>query len=351
VTVGRGRALAFVVLLAGSLLAGGCGMLFGEQGVFRDRSEDYRRAPELPEIEVPEDMDSGALREIYVIPPVRDSLDERAEFEVPRPAPLVVGADADVVRIQKLGDASWALVGLAPGQVWPQVRNFLTAAGLQVLRVDARAGIIETDWLTLKDRPLQSRFRFRMEQGVQRGTSELHVLQMNRTGENPGWPPRSDDPDQAQEMLLAVAQFLADTADSTPVSMVADQGMRAGGRISVEEAPQGYRYIRLELPFNRAWASLGRALEESFFEITDRDRSAGIYYARFVGEAGSKPDGWFDWLWDAEEHPLAGRRYLVTMQVVDEREVTIRLQPQEGEGAVDQRQEQGLLELLKGNID
>ena len=82
-------------------------------------------------------------------------------FEVPRPAPLVAGTGDEVVRIQKLGDESWALIGVAPGQVWPQVRSFLTAADIQVARVDARAGIIESGWLTLEGQPMASRYRFR----------------------------------------------------------------------------------------------------------------------------------------------------------------------------------------------
>ena len=48
----------------------GCGFLLGDNGVFRDRSEDYRRAPETPVIAVPEGKDSATLREIYVIPQI-----------------------------------------------------------------------------------------------------------------------------------------------------------------------------------------------------------------------------------------------------------------------------------------
>ena len=66
-------------------------------------------------------------------------------------------------------------------------------------------------------------------------------------------------------MLQAVAQFLANSAGTAPVSMIAEQGISAGGKISMQEAPEGYTYIRLDLPFDRAWASLGRALEASTF--------------------------------------------------------------------------------------
>lgn len=329
----------------------GCGYVFGDKGVFRDKSEDYKQAPEVPVLTVPEGKDDAALGEIYPIPPLEEELLLAGEFEVPRPAPLVAGAGEDVVRIQKLGEERWALIGVAPGQVWPQVRSFLSASGIQVARVDARAGLMETNWLQLEGQPMQSRYRFRMEQGVQRGTSELHVLQMNQAGDINSWPAKSDDPEQAGEMLTAVAQYLANSADSAPVSMIAEQGIAATGKISMQESPEGYTFIRLSLPYDRAWASLARALQKSTFEITDRDRSSGTYYVRFLGSDAQEEDGWLDWLWDSdEEHPLAGQRFLVSMAVEDEETVTIRLSPQDELPEFDKRQEQSLLALIKGNI-
>tara|TARA_R110000823_G_scaffold210224_4_gene340446 strand:+ start:4976 stop:6022 length:1047 start_codon:yes stop_codon:yes gene_type:complete len=338
--------------LAGSLIAlGGCGFLLGDEGMFRDRSEDYKSAPELPVLAVPEGKSEEELREIYVIPQVDTGVVLKGEFVVPRPAPLVDGAGSDVVRIQKLGDQSWALVGLAPGQVWPQVRSFLAAAGMQVARVDARAGIIDSTWLTLEGKPMASRFRFRMEQGVQRGTSELHVLQMNQAGDVSSWPANSDDPEQAQEMLRAVAQYLADSADSTPVSMVAEQGISSSGRISLQEAPEGYSYIRLELPYDRAWASLGLALESASFELTDRNRSEGLYYARFIGTPEDEEEGWFGWLWSEDDHPMSNEVFVIQLEALAEGLVAIRIRPQNEQLEFDKAQEQGLLALIKGSIN
>lgn len=330
----------------------GCGYIFGDEGVFRDRSEDYKSAPETPPITVPAGMDSVPLREIYVIPPVEDKFLSPGEFEVPRPTPLSAGAGADVVRIQKLGDASWVLIGIAPGQVWPQVRNFMSASGMQVARADAQAGIMETNWLTVEGEPLASRFRFRIEQGVQRGTSELHVLQMQQTGGSTAWPEKSDDPAQAAEMLRAVAQFMADSADSAPVSMIAEQGISAGGRISMLETPDGTSYLQLELPYDRAWASLGRALEEASFQITDKDRSSGTYYVLFTGEAEAKEQGWWGSLWNSDDdRPMVGEAFVVTVETLSKDAVSIHLRPQDGSFPFDNRDGQQLLSMIKGNID
>ncbi len=335
-----------------SLSATGCGYIFGDKGVFRDRSQDYKKAPEAPPISVPAGLDSAPLTEIYVIPPVQDKFLSDGKFEVPRPVPLAASGGQEVVRIQKLGDKSWALIGVAPGQVWPQVRNFMAASGMQVARADAQAGIMESNWVTVQGQSLTSRFQFRMEQGVQRGTSELHVLQMRQSGSASGWPAQSDDPAQADAMLTALAQFLADSAESAPVSMIAEQGISAGGKLTLEQAPQGDSYLRLELPFDRAWASVGRALEKSSFEITDRDRSSSIYYVRFLGQAAAEKKGWWASLWNTDDaQAMVGEVFLVTLQTLPEQAVTIRLQPQDAELPFDQRQEQELLLMIKGNID
>ena len=46
------RSLPLLLLLPA---LGGCGFLFGDQGTFRDKSEDYKRAPETPMLQVPAD--------------------------------------------------------------------------------------------------------------------------------------------------------------------------------------------------------------------------------------------------------------------------------------------------------
>jgi outer membrane protein assembly factor BamC len=344
--------LRAAVIGALALAASGCGYMFGDKGVFRDRSEDYKKAPQTPPITVPEGMEAVPLNEIYVIPQVQDKFLSQGEFEVPRPVPLAGGAGPEVVRIQKLGDASWVLIGVAPGQVWPQVRNFMAASGMQVAHADAQAGLLETNWLTVEGQPGSSRFQFRIEQGVQRGTSELYVLQMRQVPNPTGWPAKSDDPAQAADMLQAIAQFLADSAESAPVSMIAEQGISAGGKITMMNSPEGYNYLQLDLPYDRAWASLGRALEKSAFEITDLDRSSGVYYVRFIGQAKAEEKGWWSSLWNSDDmKTMVGQTFVVTLQTLSEQSVSIRLRPQDDSVVFENREDEDLLAMIKGNID
>ena len=340
-----------VVAGVASLTLSACGYIFGDEGVFRDRSEDYKKAPQSPPVVVPDGVKSVEMRDIYVIPRVEDSYLAPGEFEVPRPAPLSASSGQELVKIQKLGDDRWILIEVAPGQLWPQVRNFMSASGMQVARADARAGLMESNWLTIEGGALQSRFRFRMEQGVQRGSSELHVLQMFQSGNSEDWPEKSDDPQLEEELLQSVAQYLADSTESAPVSMIAEQGISAGGKIALLEAPEGNSYLRLELPFDRAWASVGRALEKSSFAIADRDRSNGIYYVRFQPGASAEEQGWWSRLWQDDDNPPPDRTYLVSVNSESDEAVTIRLQPQDAGVAFDRREEQEMLMTIKGNIN
>lgn len=153
-------------------------------------------------------------------------------------------------------------------------------------------------------------------------------------------------------MLRTLAQFIANSAEAAPVSMVAEQGISAGGRITLQEGTGGEPYLQLQLPFDRAWASLGRSLEKSTFEVTDRDRSQGVYYTVFLGPQAGEEDGWFDWLWDSEEeHPQAGQRFVVSMEDGGDAGVKIYLRAQDQNAELALRDQQALLSLIKGNIN
>lgn len=339
-------------LLALLMSVSGCSWLMGEQGFFPDKSDAYRDARPVPALKVPEDLDNTALQEIYVIPPTRDTISASGEFEVPRPAPLVRSSADQLVRIQRLGREEWILVSLNPGQLWPQVRAFLSSGNRPVARVEARAGLIETAWLPSTDGGMEERYRFRMEQGVQRNTAELHVLQMFRAGDVTSWPEISSDLEREKVMLRDMAQFIANNAGSAPVSMMAQQSLTDGGKLSMQDDKDGEPYIRLVLPYNRAFASLERALTQSSFAVEDKNSSEGIYHVRFVPPANDEK-GWFDWLFGGDEvdHGEFGKQvYVLRLEKISEdtQRITVGLPDQT---PLDPALAQKLLSLVKGNIN
>ena len=315
-------------------------------------SGDYETAIETSPIEVPSDLDSEAIQQGYPIPKVAINIAIPVTGKVPRPAPLTASSQVDAVRLQRLGGSSWAVVNVAPGQLWPQVRAFLVSSGIDVSSVDATGGLIDTNFVLLQDRELESRFRFRVDSGVQRNTSELHILQQNQAKDIDltSWPENSDDDDLEQKMLRNIAQFIANNAESAPVSMMAGQAMTGAGRISLEESSAGTR-LKLALPFNRAWAATEKGFADAGFRVDDKNRSAGLFYVTYLGPDGEDSESWFGWHWGGgdSDDPLIGREFQVMLSTEERKLIYIDVLDAQGQ-PIDQIEQQGLLILLQGNI-
>jgi len=331
------------------LLLGGCGWLFGEQGYFRDRSDDYRGAKSIPPMQVPADMKAGVVSDLYVIPVQRTDALLGKNFEVPRPSPLEGNPEDKVVRIQKLGAEQWILLEEPPGAAWPRVRAFLISNRIGIEREDASTGQIETGWLVFKsDVKRREKYRYRIEQGVQRSSSEIYVQQMGYKRDPdaaveppvPAWPANSMDAERETWMLKELANYLANAADESSVSLLA-QGISTVNKVYLARDASGQPIIDLRLPFDRAWASLGRALDRASLVVKDLDRSTGVYFVTYEpghakrqeakgaeGEPGAvTPEeekkgffsGMFSW-WggDEKDNPAIGSSYRVDMRSVDE---------------------------------
>ena len=312
---------------------------------------DYETAIEADPMTVPEDLDSAAIQQAFPIPEVAVNLTIPVTGQTPRPAPLTAGSQLDAVRLQRLGNSSWAVVNVPPGQLWPQVRAFLVSSGIDVVGVDATGGLIDTGFVLLEDRSLEARFRFRVDSGVQRNTSELHVLQQNTAKDiDVGrWPENSDDADLEQTMLRNIAQFIANSAESAPVSMMAEKAMTGAGRIALEESVDGAR-LRLELPFNRAWAATEKGFADAGFRLDDKNRSTGLFYVTYLGPEGEDGAGWFGWMFGSEDDdPLIGKEFRIQLTTQTVSQVTINVLGAEGQ-SIGQLEQQGLLTLLQGNI-
>ncbi len=309
--------IRLVALLTLSLvMATGC--------TWRDRANDYRQAQLSKPLQLPPQIQSDALHDSYRVPGIESHVVLPGKFSVPQPDPLIKDAEQGVVRIQKMGDERWVLLDGSPGQIWPRLRGFLDLGGFPIARTDAVNGIIETSWVQprLEDQP-RERYRFRIEQGVQRGTSEIYVLQSVVDSGESRWPRGSFSEEREQKMTLALAQYLADSEAASSVSMLAERNVEAGGRISLVGGPQPY--VKLQLPFDRAWASLANAIEKSGFVIDDRNRSEGHYWIT-IAEKGSESQ-WFRRF--VEDKDSEAKSFIVEIKAVTEDDMRITVSPLE----------------------
>ena len=356
VFIRRLRVLSVLALLP---VLTACSALFNDQdGVFRDRSNDYRQAQLDSPLRIPETLDDDDIDDSYAVPAIDDRLSLDGEFKVPRPEPLGDAIERDAVRINKLGNQQWILVDGTPGQVWPRLWGFFNLNQIPVLRADANNGILETAWMQPKQEGvLKERFRLRIDQGVQRGSSEVYILHADsRAGDS--WPSYSSAVERENILIQELAQYLADSAAAASVSMLVQQAIDSSGKVYLEQDDKEQPYIKLQLPFARAWASLRRAIEKSGYELDDLNRDQKLFYVRYIKRDADDDDddqepGFFASLfaWGEETSPQQkpGIAYRVMVREDNKQQVSIRIERQSGEAMLKGEAEH-LLKRIKRHL-
>ena len=278
-----------------ALVVSGCDTLFGPEGYFRDRGDDYLKAEAVEPIRLPPDVNSESIGQLFVIPPIADANAAVAgEFVVPRPMTLdAADKQRNEVKIQKLGERRWITVNAAPSTVWPRVRAFISSRGLNLAVMDPSMGILETDWLSIKEDPAnKDRYRIRLEPGLRTDSTEIHILQLTVSQVVPGagqvnWPSKSVNPTREEWMVNELSSFLA-KEDTTQASMLAQAIGSGDSKVTLlsTEAGQDPSLV-ISLDYARAWASVGGALSRNGFHVDDMNREAGQFFVAYSATKAS----------------------------------------------------------------
>jgi outer membrane protein assembly factor BamC len=288
---------ATIVAVVGGV--SGCSSLFGPEGFFRDRGDDYLNADVIEPMVLPPGVTEESIQQLYMIPTIQNNeVETSGAFEVPRPQSLSDNAFTDKVKIQKLGDRRWILVNAPPAQVWPQVRNFLSRNSLEVVFTDATTGVIETGWLRFQDDEAnKDKYRLQIEQGVQPDSTEIHVRHVSVSRDVPGsgqvnWPATSASQERESWMMDELAATIAsDATDGQAASLLA-QTIGMSDKVAVE-AVNGEPVLHLNLAYSRAWATVGHAVQKGGFSLWESDDVIGVYYVNFIEEKPEQPEPGF----------------------------------------------------------
>lgn len=280
-----------------------------DKGLFVDPRDDYLNAEPTAPLVVPEGLVGVRIADAWPIP---DITPQPVSKVFPRQAPrpdVLVGRDFDAVRIQKLGDRRWIVLGDAPEQVWPMVKQFLADNGVGIGREDPPAGIVDSGWVVVQDEnygdvvrtairdgraehvgrggavlPGRDRLRFRVERGIRRGSTEVHVMHERALGVGDETAPALAEVEA--EVTAKLAEYFA-AGVTASVSMVG-RGIASADKAEIVKDDTGYPALRLHVGFDRAWATVGQALERAEIDAeVDRDRA--VYHA-VIFTAGRR--GW-----------------------------------------------------------
>lgn len=324
---------ARAAVLALALLAGGCSTV--ENFLAGDKIDYRSAANKTSPLEVPPDLTQLAREGRYQ--PQGGTVSASA-LQAGAQAGTAPAAGAAVapntlgdVRIVREGNQRYLVSTQTPEQLWPQLRSFWLERGFTLAVDNADAGVMETEWAenraklpqdgirSLLGKVLDSlystserdRYRTRVERAPG-GGSEIYIahrglqeVYTNQQRDSTMWQPRPTDPLLEGEFLSRLMVKLGgakDDASARTTVAAATTAPAAPARARVV-AGQAGAAMEVDEAFDRAWRRVGLALDRGGFTVEDRDRSAGLYYVRYVDPklAGQEEPGFFSKLFGLDK--------------------------------------------------
>jgi outer membrane protein assembly factor BamC len=249
-------------------------------------------------------------------------------------------ATAGDVRLEHDGQTRWLVTPQSPEQVWPVIEAFWRDQGFTLPTDRPEIGTMETSWAenrallpddivrrsigsvlgSLYSTGLRDRFRTRVERGPQ-GT-EIYIAHQGAEEVVYGqqrdltiWQPRPSDPLLEAEMLSRLMLRLGGKPEAAKA--VASEPAKPAVAPGRETVLPAKAEMELAESFDRAWRQIGLSLDRSGFTVEDRDRSAGLYFVRYVDpkQAAKEEPNFFAKLFSSSStDPAAPQRYRVAVK-------------------------------------
>lgn len=305
---GPGGKPSLLCALALALGLSGC-----SSGLFSGDRVDYRSAQtKMNPLEVPPDLQQLSRDGRYQQPQQRgvvsaSTMPAAGAGMRPVVAPAVAPTAVGEFKVEKDEKRRWLSVPKPPEQVWPQIVSFWQDLGFTLVKNDASAGVMETNWAENRAKLPQDiirrslgavldsiystgemdQYRTRIERtptGSEIFVTHKGMIEVYTTPQKDftKWEPRPNDPELENEILsrllvkLGASEAMARNAVENPVAAAPAKprarvlGDAPGAALEVDDG------------LDRAWRRVGLALDRSGFSVEDRDRTAGLYFVRYV---------------------------------------------------------------------
>ena len=364
VTPVRAAALALALSLAG------CSTV---ENFLTGEKLDYRsQANKTPPLEVPPDLNQLA-RESRYQPQTGVVSANAIQKQGGAAAPAAASNSTNSVapnaigelRIERQGNQRWLVTPLTPEQLWPQLQAFWKERGFVLTQDTPAAGVMETDWAENRAKlPVDfvrasvgklfddaystgelDKFRTRVERvdgGTEVFITHRGMVEVYRgeRKDNTVWQPRERDPQLEGELLSRLMLRLGANEEAAKAATVAQAATPAApgaaGPAPRARLVAGQPSATLEIDdnFDRAWRRVGVALDRSGFTVEDRDRTAGVYYVRYIDPAfaGKDEPNLFSKLfsWGKKDDAGSPIRYRVAIKSTGDRSTITVLNGQGG---------------------
>ena len=291
------------ILLGMTMSVSGCAIYNVVSGNADQNELEYETViDKTPPLEVPPDLTGPATEGRYIVPDLKPTESKTySAYSKERAGGkngvntrlLPENSDESVVRMERSGTQRWLVVKGDTEIVWPIIKGFWKEMGFSINVEIPEAGVIETDWAENRAVTPQNillrkvstieldKFRTRLERGDGE-TTEIFIS--HRRMEQPA------DPDLEAEMLAQLIMYFGVAKDQAR-AIVNSVKIKDRAHLNLENKG----VLTMEEAFDRSWRRVGLALDRIGFTVEDRDRSAGIYFVRYVdpeNKINVEPGAW-----------------------------------------------------------
>lgn len=312
-----------LALLAAALLTGCSKLVPKLDEVLPDNRVEYRKSKTLPDLEVPPELTTDAIRDRMAIPEGGDtatySTYQERVAERKKQQELERSAN-EAVRVLD-NEHVLAVAGAIP-QIWPQLVELMQGRlGYSLELNDEELGIIETVWIENEEALRREKFKIFAEPGEEAGTTVLYISnraeELTQQSGEMVWVATTRDVEREKILVARVRETLgmgdggaaapAGQPAEVPVARAyplegeaataaAETAAAAGEDEMAEPSPSdraklvsagaGKVYLSVQESFSAAWRSTGNALERAGYEVDQSDKDRGIYYIRVPAREG-----------------------------------------------------------------
>ena len=355
------------VLALASLLSG-CSLL-------QEDKIDYKSAAKAPTLEIPPDLTQLRKESRYAI----ESTSATASgFQNASGRVVDAGTAANAlgsIRIERQGNQRWLVSSQSADKVWEPLREFWTSNGFVLVTDAPDVGIMETEWAENRAKLPQDfirkalgkvldsfystgerdKFRTRVERNAQGGV-EIYIthrglienytdVQKDRTI----WQPRPSDPELEIEFLRRLMVKLGTTPEAAKTAAVAASATDTSSQLS---SINGQPVIVLQDNLDRAWRRTGVALDRSGFTVEDRDRTAGVYFVRYVAAGTTaEPTGFLGRLFSSKKDtPSTLTKYQISLTATGDNQSTLRVLAATGQPQPSAQDAERILKLIAAEL-
>lgn len=323
------RNVRLVAGLQALLALAGCSMvennpIYGENGIIRDRSQDYELARGNERLQLPPHLRAKPMQEQLVVPDVGvTATRSEGEFKVPRPEFFYAESGSDAVNFRRDQGEKLIIVDEPIADVWLKAQDFWAFNNIDIVRADPRQGVMETDWIRLDGReysfvdrwvkrltlqsidgPTKNKLRMSLRPDPDdygRTVVRLKHVQYPDNAEVAAidWEQQARDVEYKSDMMFELLRYLSkSTVQQTANTYTALQQRRAERPLLGRDS-RGNPVLKINAEIDQAWQQISDALDRAKIDVGTRDQTSGVFYLTYTTTTpfdDTKKMGFFEWL-------------------------------------------------------